>query len=196
MTFDRIYRDNLWNGVESHSGPGSGTTATRNIAKQLTDLVKLLKVESVLNVGCGDDFWMPDLPGYLGVDVSSEAIDLARKNHPDRFYRLLPPDSPSSVPEFDLVICRDVLQHLSQHSATWLVDRMNKIGRLLLLSTYMSVAQGHDIEDGGYTEPNLMLEPFSLGAPMLLFFDGYQYAEEDPPIRDPRKFLGLWRGRG
>lgn len=190
MTFDRIYRENLWNGVESRSGPGSGTSATRNIAKQITDLVRLLDVESVLNVGCGDDFWTPDWPSYTGVDVSYEAVELAKKNHPDRQYRLLP----AQLPESDLVICRDVLQHLSMANAKWLLMEMYHAGRLLLLSTYMSVAQGHDIEDGGYTEPNLMLEPFNLGAPMLMYWDGYPYRDGDPPIRDPRKFLGLWKG--
>lgn len=193
MTFDRIYRDNLWNGTESRSGPGSGIAPTRNIAKQITDLIRLLQVRSVLNVGCGDDFWTPEWPNYLGVDVSSEAIERAKNNHPDRLYRLLPPE----LPESDLVICRDVLQHLSFASAKWLLAQMHDAGKFLLLSTYMSVAQGHDIEDGGYTEPNLMLEPFVLGAPMLLYFDGYSYDEIDgrQAIRDPRKFLGLWRGK-
>ena len=30
-------------------------------------------VTSVLDVACGDGFWMPDLPGYLGIDRSAES---------------------------------------------------------------------------------------------------------------------------
>ncbi len=186
MTFDTIYRTNAWNGVESLSGPGSGSAATKNISGIIADLAKLIDAQSVLDVGCGDGFWMPDLPGYLGVDVSETAIRLARENHPDRLYRLLPAELPAA----DLVICRDVLQHLSLATATWLVDQMQKAGRVLLLSTFMGL-ENFDIEDGGAAERDLMAPPFMLGDPVRLYFDGWGW--RDPwEIRDRRKFLGVW----
>lgn len=187
-TFDRIYRGNKWNGVESRSGPGSGTAATHHLVSVLPKLCEMLNVRSVLNVGCGDDFWMPELPDaiYYGVDVSRIALARARKTHPERSYA----PAYSKWPEVDLVICRDVIQHLSFETAVPLLDRISRHGRWLLLSTYMRVENG-DTFDGGYTEPNLMRLPYNLGPPMLMIFDGWDY-ETGEDYRDTRKFLGLW----
>lgn len=68
--FDRIYRTNGWAGQESLSGPGSGASATWRTAQAVQELVARLGARSVLDVGCGDCAWMPELPGYVGVDVS------------------------------------------------------------------------------------------------------------------------------
>jgi SAM-dependent methyltransferase len=186
VTFDTIYSRNLWNGEESLSGPGSGTSATRNISGIIADVAKLIDAQTVLDVGCGDGFWMPDLPGYLGIDISKTAIELAQKNHPDRLYRLLP----AELPKADLVICRDMLQHLSLDTCQWLIDQMQKAGRVLLLSTYMGL-ENFDIENGSFAERDLTAPPFSLGEPSRLYLDGWGY--RDPfEVRDHRKFLGLW----
>ena len=71
----RIYTENIWHGVESLSGPGSGSAATRHVAPAIVSLVERYGITSVLDVGCGDGFWMPDLPGYIGLDVSPVAIE-------------------------------------------------------------------------------------------------------------------------
>lgn len=186
MVFDRIYRTNGWNGEESRSGPGSGSVATQHVARAITDLVAELNVQSVLDLGCGDGFWMPDLPGYLGVDVSAEAIRRAKRNHPARKYKVLRED----LGKFDLVITRDAMQHLSLRDADNLLDFALQSGDWLLASTYVN-GQNLDIPTGHFYSPDLTAAPFNMDAPYRMIFDGYSYHDPDL-VRDPGKHLGLW----
>lgn len=188
--FSDIYRENRWNGVESRSGPGSGPAATQHVARALLELVEDLGVRTVLDAACGDGYWMPDLPGYTGIDVAPEAIRIARRNHPDRRY-LVGSLATIRVPSADLVIFRDAMQHLS------LVDGMDALSRIieakpawLLASTYIG-GVNEDIATGDCYSPDLTAPPFSLGRPVRLIFDGYTYHDADV-VRDPRKHLALW----
>jgi SAM-dependent methyltransferase len=186
VTFDTIYRDNLWNGVESRSGPGSGEIATRGLLDELRFVAELTRVESVLDVGCGDGFWMPDLPGYVGYDVSRIALELARERHPERDYTSVWP-----ARSFDLVIVRDVIQHLSLAEGVALLDRVFELmPRYLLASTYRG-GINIDIPTGGAYSPDLQAAPFGLPDPAYWIFDGYHY-HSTPEVRDPTKYLGLW----
>lgn len=186
--FSDIYKRNSWNGVESLSGPGSGPTATKHVAPAILALVAELGITSVLDVACGDGYWMPDLPGYVGIDVAPEAIAKAQRRHRDRRYVVAgaPP-----LLAFDLVIVRDAIQHLSFADGLALLATIRETGsRWLLASTYLDVPNV-DIATGDFYSPNLEAEPFSLGPPERLIFDGYGYADPDE-IRDPQKHLGLW----
>jgi SAM-dependent methyltransferase len=188
--FERIYRENLWNGTESLSGPGSGDAATRTVADAIVALVTDLRIRSVLDVGCGDGYWMPDLPGYVGLDVSHRAIHVARRRHPDRYYAV---DRGGGWPMVDLVIMRDVMQHVSLKDGYRMLRHACNVGRYVLASTYVG-GRNVDITPGidAYS-PDLMAAPFDMPQPDRLIFDGHYYHEHDTEqVRDRRKFLGLW----
>ena len=186
--FDEIYRTNAWNGIETRSGPGSGMIATRRVAEDIVALVAELGVKSVLDYGCGEGLWMPDLPGYVGIDVSWAAIARAQAFHPDRTYYV---DDRQYLPRLELVIIRDVIQHLPSVMALGLLTRAVLSGaRWLLASTYQG-GENVEIMEGEAYSPDLMAEPFNLWKPERLIFDGYHYHETEE-ARDPRKFLGLW----
>lgn len=188
MTFDDIYRANRWNGEESRSGPGSGTMATRAVAAALVLLVAELEVTSVLDYGCGDGFWMPDLPGYRGLDVSSVAVGLAKIAHPERRYAV---DHGGPLPTVGLVICRDVLQHLPTAAGRAVIDRIVASGSsFLLASTYVG-GDNVEVTPGDTYSPDLTAYPFLFPEPLRLIFDGYHY-HDTPEVRDRRKHLGLW----
>lgn len=185
--FDTIYRDNLWNGIDSRSGPGSGEVATKMLVDELTWVVALGNITSVLDVGCGDGFWMPDLPGYVGYDVSGLALKLARDRHPEREYVSVWP----SGRHFDMVIVRDVIQHLPLAVGAELLDRIIGMSpRFLLASTYRG-GINFDIPSGSAYSPDLQSPPFNLPEPAYWIFDGYHY-HPTQELRDPTKFLGLW----
>ncbi len=81
--------------------------------------IRNLKIQSVLDVGCGEGFTLNKLKEnkigkiYEGIDYSKEAIDLGKKAYPDlhisqgNIYNLKYKDN-----SFDLVICSEVLEHL------------------------------------------------------------------------------------
>lgn len=193
--FSDIYRENRWNGVESRSGPGSGDAATAQLRAALVDLVDELGVRSVLDAACGDGYWMPDLPGYAGIDIAPEAIHLARQRHPERRY-LVGNLANMRLPRADLVIFRDAMQHLSfRDGMAALAAILDTDPTWLLASTYIG-GENVDIANGDAYSPNLEAAPFTLGQPVRLIFDGHHYHYHGTDaVRDPRKHLGLWRLR-
>ena len=181
--FDRIYRVNYWRGTESRSGQGSGTDATKALAVQLVDLVAALGVTSVLDVGCGDGFWMPPLPGYIGVDVSAVALRSARDRHPERDHRLV---DGTTYPRCELVIARHVMQHLSLAEGTRLLYLVRESGAKWLLATTYLMGCNRDIANGRIYWPDLRAQPFNLGEPVDLLED-----EGGAPVGLLCR-LGLW----
>lgn len=81
--------------------------------------VKFTKINSVLDVGCGEGFTMKRLKNakigtsWEGVEYLDRAIEIGKKIHPDLkiiqgdIYRL-----PYKANSFDLVVCTEVLEHL------------------------------------------------------------------------------------
>lgn len=189
-----IYRQNIWNGVESLSGPGSGDSATAPMKEELATLVRTLDVDTVLDVACGDGYWMPPLPGYVGIDVAPQAIARARQNHPDREY--VEGDFLTANVRADLIIMRDVLQHLSLEVAKQMVRRALLRCEWLLASSYKGGKNTglsyQMLMKGKAFDCNLEQPPFRLGQPIAWIPDGYAY--DGHGIRDERKILGLWRG--
>lgn len=194
--FDDIYRTNGWNGTDSRSGPGSGAPATRAVAAAIADLIAEVRAESVLDVGCGDGYWFPDVGGfYVGLDASTEAIALARARHPDRTYVSGDVRDPTFASlAFDLVVCRDLIQHLPLADGVDLLAGLRHVARggLLLVSTYVG-GDNVDVAVGDTYAPDLCAPPFDMPEPDRLIFDGYHYHDHDTDeVRDPRKFLALW----
>jgi len=192
--FEEIYQKNSWNGTETRSGPGSGKVPTQWISNMLTMLCNNTEMEinSVLDVGCGEAIWQPKFPEYVGLDVSSTAIHRARELHPGKTFEILSIETTQLEP-FDLVLCRDVFQHLSFETGLPLMDWVKEhTARWLLVSTFTD-GENVDIPDGFYYRPDMRFDPWNLGAPLLWIADGFNNEEvELSPSRDTNKFLGLW----
>lgn len=92
-----------------------------NFYKVFFKIVENLKVDTVLDVGCGEGFTLNKLKenkigkAYEGIDYSEDAITIGRKLYPNLnlnkgdIYKLSYKDN-----SFDLVICSEVLEHLEE----------------------------------------------------------------------------------
>lgn len=90
-----------------------------NFFHGLTSLIEPLKVNSILDAGCGEGFTMNKIQKEKickkieGIEYSKQAVDLGKKIYPDleikqeSIYNLSYKNN-----SFDLVICTEVLEHL------------------------------------------------------------------------------------
>lgn len=183
--FDWIYETNYWADEESASGVGSRLDKTAELRRALPKLLDQHDCRSLLDVGCGDFNWLREVDlgdvRYLGVDISTIAIQgNAKYAGEQRHFEVL--DAVETVPpQSDLVLCRDVLYHLSLADARSLLRNLvASRSKLFLLTTHSPTTRNHDIATGSFAFQNLRLEPFLLPEPLETIGDAYE------------ETLGLW----
>lgn len=125
--FDRIYFENTWNGG---SGPGSKEETTREYRAFVQKFMDEHGVKTVLDYGCGDGLVasLMDWTGryYKGVDASGIAVAMS-KTRGLNAHELEPICYP-----FDLVLIKDVFQHLSLESIGKVMDSLVGCRHLLV----------------------------------------------------------------
>jgi 2-polyprenyl-3-methyl-5-hydroxy-6-metoxy-1,4-benzoquinol methylase len=192
--FRHIVRENKWGVNDSASGGGSDLDQTRIVRDRLPVLWSDLNIHSILDVPCGDFYWMQHVPmdniSYIGADILSELIQrnnelYKRPNVTFRTMNLLE----DRLPKVDLIICRDCLVHFSFSHVTTALRNMCDSGSTYLLTTTFTERRNHDIATGQFRPINVEARPISLPAPMLLINEGC--TEGGGLYQD--KSLGLWR---
>jgi hypothetical protein len=195
-TFERIYRDNTWRGTETRAGPGSSLQATAHLRRELPKLCEELGIASVLEAGCSEAWWQPELPGYIGVDIVADALERARANHPTWTF-LLADICTDPLPRCDAVLCRQVLQHLSLEDGLAAVDNFRRSGAEYLIATSATRGGNRSVPTGTHYRCRPSDPPFNLGPPLRSIPDAaWWYVAEDPTPRsvEPQS-LDVWRLR-
>ena len=161
----------------------------------LPALVRELEVTSVLDVPCGDFFWMQhvDLAGieYLGGDIVPDLIEANRRAHarPGVAFQIIDLIS-GPVPKADLVFMRDCLVHLSNDHVRAALANIAKSGSTwLLTTTFPNGAANEDILTGEWRALDLTKPPFELPQPERLFAEGQAHLKG----QKGNKMMGLWR---
>jgi SAM-dependent methyltransferase len=171
--FDDVYRAGGWGGEKTRSTGAGGFENALSLAPVIEQIIRDLLVDSVLDVGCGEGLWMPDMPRgvrYVGVDVSQEALSVAREKHPERDYRLY---GGGDLPVADLVICKHVFQHMSTDDGIYLLERIRGAGKWLAATTFTRGGLAEKVEGALGYHPDLSAEPFALGAPLSTWEEGH-----------------------
>ena len=116
---------------ETVCGKGSKISETKVIRKWLPEVVRSFRIESIADVGCGDQNWIrqTNLHGavYVGFDIehTPEKFDVLRDVLPEAF---------------DLVLCIYVLNHLyNPGDLERALRNLRKSGSRYLLATYDDV---------------------------------------------------------
>jgi hypothetical protein len=137
--FSRIYQDRIWgNGTELN--PLSGSGSSPEVAKPYVDFVAAVirefEISSVCDVGHGDwsmwrDYKFENVL-YFGVDV---ADTLSTQNNAvygtstTQFRQIEPHES---LPEAELLLCKEVLQHLSNPDVISFLDKISRFSFLII----------------------------------------------------------------
>jgi hypothetical protein len=195
QVFSDIYRNNLWGGEDSISGTGSDVCQTSVIVKEFPYVFRDYGISTVLDIPCGDFFWMKnvDLSNivYTGADIVNEIIQKNTEQYGRNgvhFHKLnLIKDR---LPKVDLVFCRDCLVHFSFEDIFYALDNLcNSQSEYLITTTFTERTDNPDIATGQWRALNLELDPFMLPRPLKTINEGC--TESNGDFKD--KALGLWK---
>lgn len=156
-------------GRESVSGPGSFLTATTEIREWLPRFLLSVNAVSLADCPCGDFHWLSEvcLPcEYAGYDIVPEIVEANRRNHPARCFDVLNlvESGPTGA---DVILCRDLLVHLTYEHAEKVLANFKASGaRYVLLTTFPGIqntelAQSHT--GWGWRPLDMEAAPFGLG---------------------------------
>ena len=162
--FSKVYDQGVW-------GPGSGVGSLPQHTVEYRDFLKQFiqenGIKSVVDLGCGD--WQfsrhIDWSGitYTGVDIVASLIEKNQREFGRdgniTFHKF---ESLDKLPSADLLICKDVLQHLSNNMVkAYLAEFKQKYKFSLVTNDDEPVdLQNIDIAAGGWRTLRLDLEPF------------------------------------
>jgi len=192
--FTDIYVTNAWNDPDTRSGTGSSIFSTTAIRKNLPNLFKHLNIKILLDVPCGDCYWIRtmDLSAvnhYIGADIVPAMIDANKKQYGGATRTFICGDVVKDVfPQADLILCRDCLVHLSYQDALQAIQNFKKSGAKYLLATTFPRHGNTDIQTGGWRALNLEQAPFYFPAPIALINE--ECLKDGGYFSD--KSLGLW----
>jgi len=196
LDFEDIYKNNGFEGTESRSGGGSTLFQTRIIREKIPQLLEDLKIQSVLDVPCGDWNWLRhvDLSNvhYTGGDIVQSLIDNNSKTYGNeicKFEYLNIITGP--LPQADLILCRDCLVHLNFIDGLAALEQFRNSGaKWLLTTTFTERNSNSELYEGSIWRPlNLEKAPYNLPQPEQYINEGC--TEGDGLFGD--KCLGLWR---
>jgi len=162
--FSNIYQNHVW-GSGDPGNPRSGTGSNPDIAKPyvgfVSNAIHSLDISSVLDVGCGDwEMWRDykfENTNYTGVDVVEELIKLNTEKHSNGNRTFILSSLTASLQNFELLLCKDVLQHLSNRDMDYLLLQLSKFKYLIFQNDSCSDDSRNnlDVETGGWRTLNL-----------------------------------------
>lgn len=192
--FWRIERSNTWGDLDSRSGVGSGLEATAAIRAALPELLDELGVRSLLDIPCGDFYWMAAVDlrdcDYIGGDLLPRMIKENRRQYGSarRQFQVLDAVS-DTLPQADLILSRDLLVHLTLDVATAVLRNFARAGPdWVLLTTFPSMTENRESIPGDWRPLNMQLPPFSLPTPTRLINE--RDSQSGGAFAD--KSIGLW----
>ena len=195
--FRLIYKSGYWKGIGgSLSGAGSNLDSSKNIRTSLKNFIDKHSIGSILDLPCGDFFWMSKMDLSDLLYVGGEIVeDIVNKNN-QRFGRegctfkkidILHDE----LPKAGLVFVRDCLVHLENDQIFRAIKNIIQSG-----STYLAITTYPDLKTNfkslqkdRWRPLNMSARPFLLPEPIELLDDRFT---GNPPIHK-NKYIGVWK---
>lgn len=180
--FEEIYSNNEWG---HGSGEGSLPEHNEGYVKFLQSFISNNEIKTVVEMGCGD--WQFSkiidwgIATYRGFDVVQNVVD---RNHrefsrPGVEFKLYSGQA-DELPVADLLIVKDVLQHLSNARIQAVIPAFGRFRKVLVTNCVNPRGHTvhHDIEDGDFRYLDLRLTPFNVKATEV-----YSYTHRTNPLQ-------------
>ena len=206
--FSLIYRKRLWLKAMPHlnpdktlSGHGSTANSTRVLRGALENFLRETKSKSFFDTPCGDFNWMKELNlpedcDYIGGEIVPELVSslqrrFGRPTHANvnkiasrqfiKFDLTL-----DRFPSVDIWLCKDCLQHLSNHDIHLVLNNFRRSEvKIALISNHIGVDTNIEIETGQFRHVDLTRAPFYLPPPRQTL--------PDAPVDGEPRYVGVWR---
>jgi SAM-dependent methyltransferase len=185
-SFTVTYSLGLWGKSKEgfYSGPGSEYERAKEYIDYVRGFIRENKVRSVIDLGCGDfrvaQYFAREADSYVGCDIVKPLIDsnTARFGTNGILFRYLDIVR-DELPQGDLCLARQVLQHLSNDDVKKVLRKMRKYKHVLITDELLNnlTRVNADIRSGRNTrltsKSNLLLErpPFNAPLEVVLLAD-------------------------
>lgn len=143
--FDLTYEKGWWGKKgELYSGSGTDDPAVAAYSERLIELIRKENIHSVVEVGCGDFSIMKQVlkavpVQYTGFDVSKKVVEFNRRLHQNAQTRFEQADAAAvSLPPADLLIIRQVLQHIDNARISAIARQFPKY-RFCLITEHQAI---------------------------------------------------------
>lgn len=193
--FVRIFNTNKWGDPDSRSGTGSNIAQTETLRVALPPLLERLGTETLLDIPCGDFFWMKELSlvgiDYIGADIVPELIAMNQEKYSQAGRRFQACDLVTEpLPDADTIFCRDCLVHLSYKDIRHAIANIKASGATWLITTsFKERNKNRDIMTGKWRPLDMNATPFNWPEPK-------EWIHENNTEKDGRfgdKHLGIWK---
>lgn len=191
-SFDEIYQKNLWG---FGSGNGSLPSVTKSYRHFLEQFIAENNVTKVVDYGCGD--WQFSRlidwgqAAYTGLDVVEAVVAKNRRQFQTKkiTFQTIEPGS-TSLPKGDLLIVKDVLQHLSDREVKTFLAKVVPRFKFALITNCIWPAKDVNIpiKSGEFRPLDVRLVPFNAPGAVVHVFSGPRTF-----VKSSRKFLPAWR---
>lgn len=181
QVFENIYKSGSWAGswnAGNGSGAGSEPENTASLRRTLIDFIKRHNVTSILDTPCGACKWTAVLLDelaqenirirYHGIDVAAQAAERAQaamqRHEPFHTVTIAQANlATDSIPAgFDLVLCRDTMQHLSHAAGLAVLRNLATANAAHYLIGGYVPGDNNNITDGHTYKFNPSLPPFNM----------------------------------
>ncbi len=140
--FNNVYSSAVWGRNaegRGHSGDGSTVQNTKLYRLFLEDFLSSHQIKTIVDYGCGD--WefsqLLNLHGidYLGIDIVKSVVDYNEAKYGSSSVKFMHANGNEiNLPEADLLICKDVLQHLPNSAIHAFITQLPKYKYCLIIN--------------------------------------------------------------
>jgi hypothetical protein len=186
--FDEVYRRRMWKQSASLSGPGSSGVWATEFERIVARLVRDKSIRSVGDFGCGDFVAGAALstlvPSIVAMDVSNFIIEQNKRVYSslENVTFMWGDVTESTLPTVDLVVLRQVLQHLTNTQIAKALGNIERSG-----AEYVLIAE-HVMRPEKMVAPNLDISTHSVLTRVGM---GSGVIITDPPFSRPAQLVQL-----
>ena len=173
---------------DMQSSPGSYMEFAALLVERLSQILPMLQVKSILDIGCGELLFMKhvalDAIRYMGVDSVEQ---LTRNNriafaHDKNKIFMTLDGVYEPLPKADMLFSRDMITHFSLERIWDFLENMNSSPYEFVCLTHYVNAVNSESQFGLSRPVNLCAEPFCFPEPLMII-----------PEKELNKHMAIWR---